>query len=452
MKRILLVLIVLISSINASVIDSILSPMTLEEKIGQMIIVYHSPLSFVKKYNIGGTLIMRNMISNESKFTTELTTTQKKMDIPLLVTIDQEGGKVNRLSKKAKWKNAPSAEEMSPWSFSRSYNYHTEVAEKLRELGINLNLAPVLDPQYRSDSTMTYMKNEKRAYSEGGDSALVGFISAFTDKKIGTTAKHFPGYDATVNSDHHIAISEADSLQIDHYLKPFKKHRDSYQAIMMSSIHYSNISEEPAVFSHKMVSLARKVDSSAVVMTDDLWGAALRSYVYSGPNMGNRDYPDSSFSKIVKLAFLAGNDILMITYPQKVPIIIKAIKEELAQDSTLYAQIDASVSRVLHLKQKLGLLPSESVQELTLLPADSVKAPKHSPADTTVKLELISADTVQKLGVLPKNTVEELELIPAESAEDSVTVVEEQEPIPAVQERKPLLTAMEPDTSLFDYQ
>ncbi len=343
-----------------TVVDSILSTLTLYEKIGQMIIVYHAPLSFLQRYNIGGTLIMRNMIANESAFSESIKEIQEKMSIPIITSIDQEGGKVNRLVRKPQFADAPSAEELSGWSYNESYEYHQNVAAKLTELGINLNLAPVLDPELNSHNRPTFMKNEGRSYSSDGDSALTAFITAFTDANIGTTSKHFPGYDAAVNSDHDIAISDADSSQLELYLSKFRQFADQYQAIMMSSILYSNISDKPAVFSRPLVDLAKSIDSTAVIVTDDLWGAALRAYVYDGPNMSNSSYPDSAFAKVITLAFEAGNDMLMVTFPQKVPLMIETIKESVARDETYEDHIDESVRRILNLKLELGLISDNS--------------------------------------------------------------------------------------------
>ncbi len=355
MKSLVIFLSLLCTTISARSVDSLLNSFTLEQKIGQMIIVYHAPLSFLEKYHIGGTLVMRNMISDENKFTKSLTKIQDSLTVPLLVSIDQEGGTVNRLSQKAEWKNAPSAEEFSSWSYTKSYEYHKKIASKLNELGVNINLAPVLDPQYASDGSATYMKNERRAFSENSDSAIDGFITAFTEQNIATTAKHFPGYDAPVNSDHDIAISNADSVQLDNYVAPFKKWKNQNSAIMMSSIIYKTISNEPAVFSKTMVSLAKETSISSVIMTDDLWGAALRSYQYEGP-MGTKSYPDSAFAKVVSRSFLAGNDMLMITYPQKVPLMIETIKELTVKNPDLLKEIDISVRKILLLKKRLLIL------------------------------------------------------------------------------------------------
>ncbi len=341
-------------------VDSILENLTLEEKIGQMIIVYHAPLSFLKQYNIGGTLIMRNMIANEAAFSKSIKEIQEEMTIPIITSIDQEGGKVNRLVRKPQFTDAPSAEILSDWSYDESYNYHQIVAAKLTELGINLNLAPVLDPELNSRSHPTFMKEEGRSFTESGDSALTAFIKAFTDVNIGTTAKHFPGYDAAVNSDHHIAISDADSLQLERYLLKFRQYKNQYQAIMMSSILYTDISDLPAVFSKPMVDLAKSVDSTAVIVTDDLWGAAVRAYVYDGPNMSNSTYPDTAFAKVVTLAFEAGNDMLMVTFPQKVPLMIETIKESVMKDESFEEEIDKSVRRILELKLELGLFENGS--------------------------------------------------------------------------------------------
>lgn len=310
----------------------------------------------MNKYNIGGTLIMRNMIKKEAKFKKELNSTQNKIKVPLLVTIDQEGGTVNRLSYTKLWKSALSAEEMSDLSLDSSYNYHKKIASKLKYLGVNLNLAPVLDPRTTQSNHPTFMMTQKRAFKPGADSSLIGFIKAFTDSNIGTTAKHFPGYDAMVNSDHDIALSPTDSLQLSKYIERFKKFSNEYQAIMMSSIIYKNLSPIPAVFSEKIVNLAKVTSPEAVIMTDDLWGKAVRSYTYSGTDLRTKNYPDSAFIKVTDLAFKAGNDMLMITYPAKVPLMIQAISKLAKQEPKYLQSINESVHRILTLKYKLGLL------------------------------------------------------------------------------------------------
>jgi beta-N-acetylhexosaminidase len=321
-----------------------------------MIIVYHSNQEFMTKYQIGGTLIMRNMIKKEAKFKRELSSTQKKMKIPLLVTIDQEGGTVNRLSSFPQWKTALSAEEMSDLTADSSYNYHKKISSKLKKIGVNLNLAPVLDPRKTAEDLPTFMMTQKRAYKVGADSALLGFIRAFTDSSIGTTAKHFPGYDATVNSDHDIALSISDSVQIQKYIDNFKKYNQEFQSIMMSSIIYQNLSNDPAVFSKKIVDIAKNTAPDAVIMTDDLWGKAVRSYTYSGTDLSTKNYPDSAFIKVTDLAFKAGNDMLMITYPAKVPLMIQAISKLAKQEPKYLQSINESVHKILTLKYKLGLI------------------------------------------------------------------------------------------------
>ena len=84
--------------------------MTLEEKVGQMIMVYMSPPDFVIENNLGGVLVMGAHLSTRNQLQKNLKNIASRAKIPLLVTIDQEGGHVNRIrSLDRKWEKAPSA-------------------------------------------------------------------------------------------------------------------------------------------------------------------------------------------------------------------------------------------------------------------------------------------------------------------------------------------------------
>jgi beta-N-acetylhexosaminidase len=323
-----------------------------------MILVYNSPYAFLDKYNIGSILIMQNMLKKPNELKKKINETQMKMKIPLLVAIDQEGGTVNRLGYMPQWKYTPSAQVMTHWPTDSIVTYQKKVAKVLNFLGINLNLAPVLDPAMNYSGIQTYIDKKKRSYGtklEEIEPPATAFINAFSENNIGCVVKHFPGYDVAVNSDDIIAISKADSLQISRCIVPFHTLHKHYYGIMMSSILYEDMCEVPAVFCSKMVGLARKISSDEIIMTDDLWGASLRSFTCPGKKIRTLAYPDTAFIRIVEYAVTAGNDMLMITYPKKVPLILDTIEKLAKNDPAILEHVNDAVRRILTLKVKLKL-------------------------------------------------------------------------------------------------
>jgi hypothetical protein len=79
---------------------------------------------------------------------------------------------------------------------------------------------------------------------------------------------------------------------------PFQTLPKHHCGIMMSSILYENMCGVPAVFCAKMVGLARKIAPDGIIITDDLWGAALRSFTCPGQKIQTLEYPDTAFIHI----------------------------------------------------------------------------------------------------------------------------------------------------------
>lgn len=344
---------------HASRIDSVLGTMSLSEKIGQMILVYHSPLEFLQEHRVGGVLIMQSMLKSPEELRRELDTIQRTLPVPLLVAIDQEGGKVNRLSPLQRWRNTPSAGQMAAWSADSIMSYWAPAALELHALHINLNLAPVLDPAVNARGEQTFIAKRERSFGNGAERILkpaMAFAKAFTENGTQCVAKHFPGYDAVTNSDHDIAVSSADSAWLASSVEAFVRMKQLISGVMMSSIHYEAISEKPAVFSPSMVGWAREALGDVVVMTDDLWGTALRSYMLPGQRIHAVHYPDDAFGRLVREAVLAGNDMLMITFPRKVPFMIETITALADQNEQVRVHIENAARRILSSKDRLGLL------------------------------------------------------------------------------------------------
>ncbi len=337
---------------------SLLAGLTLEQKVGQLFLVYHSPADFMAENSFGGSLVMESMLRDPATLEASLKEADRLCTIPLLVAMDQEGGEINRMRPLPGFQEVASAEEMGLWSADSVRVYVQSQASRLRDLGVNLNLAPVLDPSLNVDYQPTLMKSRRRAF--GSDSRSIvsparGFMQGFSESQILCVVKHFPGYVVQENSDHEVAESLANRAALLGYVHPFAASMDLAGGVMMSSILFSFISDRPAVFDSSLVALARCGYADRLVMTDDLWGTALRSWVSGGP-VQRAEYPAGDLKELTLLAFSAGNDMLMITYPAKAVLMKEILVRAIGSDREMEQRLDQSVYRVLLLKARLGLL------------------------------------------------------------------------------------------------
>ena len=334
--------------------EAVLAGLSLDEKIGQMIFVYHSPPHLLSKYNIGGVLVMQNMVEESLKIKTELDKIQKRMKIPLLTGIDQEGGQINRLANIRQFSRTPSAYQLARFDEDRIIRYAYSITDFLLYIGINTNLAPCIDPAFNFDGDTTFMFIRERSHGSNPEriTARAGaFLEGMNQRGGISILKHFPGYDTKSNSDLHVSVSEASAPDLENYLIPFRELFPRASGLMMNNIIYRNIDSLPAVLSPSLVRKARDISPDKVIMTDDLWAVSLRSFMRPGQAVTGNDYPDDRFIELIKLAFRAGNDIFLITFPLKVPLIFTALRQESLADSTALKRIDGSVLRILKLKK-----------------------------------------------------------------------------------------------------
>ena len=300
---------------------------------------------------------MESMVRNTPALEKSLQDANRLCKVPLLVAMDQEGGEINRMRPIEGFEIVASAEEMALWSADSIRTYIQPLASRLAQLGVNLNLAPVLDPSVNVDYQETLMKNRHRSF--GRDSGAIvppaqAFMAGFSNQGIGCILKHFPGYAVMENSDLEVAESLANRSALLGYVHPFAACMDEAAGVMMSSILFSFVSDRPAVFDNKLVKLARCGFENRVVMTDDLWGMALRSWV-SGGEVSRVDYSEDDLRLLTMMAFEAGNDMLMITFPAKAVLMKAILVDAISSKKQLLESLNQSVYRILLLKAELGL-------------------------------------------------------------------------------------------------
>ena len=333
--------------------------MSIKQKAAQMVMVYLSPAQFLIENEFGAVLVMKNHLKDTAAFKARIKEANEGLKIPLLVASDQEGGFVNRLGGiSEKWKHAPSAKEMREMPTDSVQLIAADIGAELMELGINMNLAPVLDPAKDHRKKNSFMEESARSWEKDSTSTekVQAFVHGMRQSGVVCVSKHFPGYDSWTNSDHQIAISASPKKKIAYNVEFFKRLSDDIPVTMMSSVRFIRISSRPAVFEPKIVKMARDMNPETVVLTDDLWGVSLRAWVSGTERVKSKGYPRKDFRKLIRTALTAGNDMFMITYPAKAVEMVNYLVQISKNSKTYRKRIEESAARILKMKYKAGMV------------------------------------------------------------------------------------------------
>lgn len=333
--------------------------MTLRQKAAQMIMIFMTTSDYVTSNEFGGLLITAAHLRKRNAYLETLDQINKGMRIPPLVALDQEGGAVNRLGvTSSRWHSTPSAMQMRIMDEKKIYSIAEEIAQALKDIKINLNLAPVLDPSIDEKNKPTFMEETKRSWGKDTSAApkVRAFVKGMKRHNILCASKHFPGYDSWSNSDFQIAASATSREGIAKNILFFKTLSKDIPIIMMSSVQFVRISDRPSVFDPKIVKMARAFSPDIVILTDDLWGASLRSWASGQDRVSHKNYPKKYFRRLIQKIMEADNDMLMISYSSRATDMLD-IMLDLAEKNPYYKKkIEASAARIIKLKYNAGIL------------------------------------------------------------------------------------------------
>lgn len=325
--------------------------MTLEQKIGQLFIVGFEGdiindeiIDLVKNQEVGGLIYFsRNVLDSNQIITLNNEIKAIKKDIPLFISVDEEGGVVSRVPDE--FLKLPSSGYIGKFDDENlSYNIGSIIAKELKSLGFNMDFAPVLDIDSNPNNTVI----GERAFGNNADivSKLgIKTMEGLRDGGIIPVVKHFPGHGDTDIDSHYglpIVTKTLEELNNLEFI-PFKNAiENGADVVMVSSIILSSIdSEYPATMSKKVTTdiLRNKLNFDGVIATDDMTMGAI---------MDNYNLTDA-----VIMAINAGNDLILVCHGYDDIIkSISAVKDAVSSNIISKERIDESVYRILKLKEK----------------------------------------------------------------------------------------------------
>ncbi|MBC2694949.1 MAG: beta-N-acetylhexosaminidase [Desulfobacteraceae bacterium] len=259
---------------------------------------------------------------------------------PLFISIDQEGGQVARLKEPfTQFPGNPSIKDEED-----AVHFAETTASELKNVGINMNMAPVLDVAF--DNKKSIMRDR----SLGNDPEWVSMIGVTVIERlqrneIMAVAKHFPGIGRTV-LDPHIEMPplDADLRTLESSdLRPFYEAiKHDVAGIMLSHILYSKIDIKwPASLSTKIAKdlLRDRMDFDGIVMTDDLDMGAIKS--------------NCDIKTVIKQILSADIDIALICHKgPNIEIAYEEILKEFKESKNIKTKGKVSVKRILKTKEK----------------------------------------------------------------------------------------------------
>jgi beta-glucosidase-like glycosyl hydrolase len=340
---------------------SVLSNMSLDEKMGQMIVagvngtkVDEPTKNLVQRHKVGGFIFFSDHLKEPKQtvqFLNQLKEANAENPLPLLLSVDQEGGNVTRLP--GGLKNFPTNQEIGDLNDPDvSYEVGTLLGKELKEFGFNVDFAPVLDVNSNPDNPIIGDRSfspDPDIVSELGIQTMKGMRS----QGIISTIKHFPGHGDT-SVDSHLALpvvnkslQELESLE----LIPFKRAiNNGANLIMVAHILLPEIDDTyPSSLSKGVITdlLRNKLNYQGAVITDDLTMKAITNHYGIG----------QAAVQSVK----AGSDLILIAHDdQKAVTAIEALKLAVKNGEISEERIDESVRRIIHLKQAYNLKDNET--------------------------------------------------------------------------------------------
>lgn len=338
--------------------EKLLSEMSIRDKVYQLFIVFPDQLTGkppvteagddvrdgLDRYPVGGILFDRDNIQSRAQICNLLVQMQSYSRIPLLMTCDEEGGRVNRLMKTVGTPYVgPMLSYRDKGEATAKANAVT-IAGGLTSCGFNMDFAPVADVWSNPDNSVI----GNRAYSTDFDEAAAlvrAAVEGFHAGGVACTLKHFPGHGDTYEDSHNgLAKVYRTWNQLEEAeLKPFRAGiAAGADAVMVGHLIVGEIDTAPATISRVIVThmLRNELEFQGVIITDSLQMEAITQHYTPG--------------EVALRAIEAGVDVLLA--PNNLGEAADALLSAVEDGRLSESRIDESVMRVLQLKESYGIL------------------------------------------------------------------------------------------------
>jgi beta-N-acetylhexosaminidase len=364
---------------SQSEIDEILSSMTTKEKIGQMIMLSirsweDKPISttipsgvekMISKYSIGNIILFAEnftTVEDTVKLTHSLQNALDS-DIPMFISVDQEGGNVVRLSNGCSLPGNMALGAIG--TEEAAYKAGVITGEQLGALGVNMNLSPTLDVNNNPSNPVINI----RSFSENPELVAklgVSMIKGINSGNVASCLKHFPGHGDTETDSHYGLPSINKSLEEikNMELIPFAAAiNNDVDAIMTAHIQFPQIETEkvnglvlPATLSKKIITnlLKEEMGFDGIVITDSMHMEAIVSY------FSPKDAAIMAINAGVDILLMPANVLSAYDY-DKLSEIIDGIYGAVNKGEISKERIDDAVRRILTVKLKRNLWEYEKL-------------------------------------------------------------------------------------------
>jgi beta-N-acetylhexosaminidase len=341
---------------------------SLEQKIGQLFIIGfegdtltpdHPVAQDIAKRNLGGVILFdrllatskkTNNISSPTQLTTLIASLQELAQKTLFIAVDQEGGLVSRFKNYNGFPVSPAASELgrSP-DLQLTRQSGRQTAQMLSSVGVNLNLAPVVDLNIYLENPIIGKYN--RSFSASGADVTAhaaAWVQEHRLQGVLSCLKHFPGHGSS-RADSHLGFVEITETWQEIELQPFQQliSEGLADAIMLGHLFNRNLDEKyPATLSRKTIQslLRNRLAFDGVIISDDMQMRAITDHYGLG--------------EACCKALAAGVDLLIVGNnldhdPLVFPKLRDAIRRGLDAGTITEERIEKAWSRVQHLKQSL---------------------------------------------------------------------------------------------------
>ena len=332
-----------------------LEDLTLEQKIAQLFITgfngenFEANKYFVKLLDmgLGGVIFFTHNIKSETQIRKLCDKLNEKAFIPPFLSIDQEGGRVERTEKIHGGKKYLSAKSAYEMGLSFLQNQTKEIALELKNYGINMNYAPVLDVNTNENNPII----GERAFSSDTQEVINAskvVLKEYEKYGIITVGKHFPGHGAA-SKDSHKTLPVIDLMYddlLENHIRPFKEAiANEIPAIMAAHVVYPALDNDfPASVSTKIINdlLIKTLNYKGVIITDDMEMNGIKG-----------------FSKLDACTRALNSGVNMFIFRdtnRDIYELINKLAQKVESGEIDVGRIDLSVQKVLDLKSRYKII------------------------------------------------------------------------------------------------